>query len=156
MNRRHTGLQSWTDDQINTLVSAYVRTALWSTTDDDDTPLEDAHDPGDIAADAQAAMRADVLDFYAANRRDLCGWVSPDDAGHLFWLNRNGHGVGFWDRTYPGADTGPEYRKRYGLTRAEARSRVRFNDAMTRLSDAAKVYGDCDLYVGDDGKIHAQ
>ena len=48
---------------------------------------------------------------------------------HDFWLTGNRHGAGFWDRGY-GAD---------GDT----------------LTEAAHGYGDVDLYVGDDGQIHA-
>lgn len=49
--------------------------------------------------------------------------------GRDFWFTRNGHGVGFWDRGYPG-------------------------NIGTALSDASKVYGESFLYVGDDGKLH--
>ena len=50
-------------------------------------------------------------------------------AGHDFWLTRNGHGAGFWDGDWP---------DRTGH----------------RLSEAAKSYGEYHLYVGDDGKIY--
>src|SRR5215213_9921810 len=63
-------------------------------------------------------------------------WAGPattrshySQAGHDFWLTRNRHGAGFWDR---------------GL-----------GDLSNRLSDASKVYGEVDLYVGDDGQIYA-
>ena len=49
--------------------------------------------------------------------------------GHDFWLTRNGHGAGFWDRS----DCLPE-------------------DAGERLTDAAEKYGEVDLTV-DDGVI---
>lgn len=45
-----------------------------------------------------------------------------------FWLTRNGHGVGFWDR-----DVGA---------------------VGDRLTKACKKFGETYLYVGDDGKIH--
>ena len=50
-------------------------------------------------------------------------------AGHDFWLTRNHHGAGFWDR---------------GL-----------GEVGRKLTEAAHVYGDYDLYVGDDGKVRA-
>lgn len=49
-------------------------------------------------------------------------------AGIDFWLTRNGHGAGFWDR---------------GL-----------GDVGTRLTCAAHNYGSVDLYAGDDGLIY--
>lgn len=83
-----------------------------------------------IAADCDNFQRAcvDLLDA-ACTLGD-----SPDvtydmtRAGNDFWYDRNGHGVGFWDR-----DLG---------------------DVGDKLSDAAKVYGSIDLYRGDDGKLY--
>ena len=82
-------------------------------------------------------MRADCEDFLGSNASDLAEycermrneqWSGEERAGHDFWLTRNGHGAGFWDR---------------GL-----------GDLGDRLSAAAKVYGECDLYPGDDGLIY--
>lgn len=50
--------------------------------------------------------------------------------GHNFWLNRNGHGSGFWDSE----DT-------YGENQA------------ARLSKLAHSYGEAWVYLGDDGQI---
>lgn len=55
-------------------------------------------------------------------------WTTDEQDGHDFYLTRNGHGVGYWDRGY-----GP------------------IGDILT---DAAKSYGTSGLYVGDDGKIY--
>lgn len=49
-------------------------------------------------------------------------------AGHDFWLTRNGHGAGFWDR---------------GL-----------GEVGDKLSEACEPYGSADFYVGDDRKIY--
>lgn len=53
---------------------------------------------------------------------------NSEQAGHDFWLTRNGHGSGFWDGGWP-------------------------EPAATRLTDAAHAYGEFNLYVGDDGMI---
>jgi hypothetical protein len=55
-------------------------------------------------------------------------WTGEERAGHDFWLTRNGHGAGFWDR---------------GL-----------GTLGNRLSAAAKVYSGCDLFVGDDARVY--
>lgn len=57
-----------------------------------------------------------------------CLGYGPVQAGHDFWLTRNGHGAGFWDR-----DLGS------------------VGDALTA---AAHVWGPIDLYVGDDNLIY--
>ena len=49
--------------------------------------------------------------------------------GHDFWLTRNRHGAGFWDRGYP-----------------EAIGKA--------LTDAAHAEGSADWCVGDDGNIY--
>ena len=54
--------------------------------------------------------------------------MEPAQAGHDFWLTRNRHGAGFWDR---------------GL-----------GERGQRLTDAAHVYGESYLSIGDDGKVY--
>jgi hypothetical protein len=53
----------------------------------------------DFTEDALRAAVADCAQFQEENGSDLC---DEDDghAGHNFWLNRNGHGAGFWDGDY--------------------------------------------------------
>ena len=120
-----------TDDLLD-FVTAYVTCALWSSTDNSDDsggdPLDDNYGTDDIEPATFAAMVADCEAFMQANKRDLRG-MNIEQAGHDFWLTRNGHGAGFWDR---------------GL-----------GVKGDRLTKASKVYGSCDLYVGDNGKIGA-
>lgn len=122
---------------IEEFLSAYIEAALWSSCGPDEEPhacenLDDLFSADDIAPECLASMRADCADFIAAQAVDLCLYVqekhSAAEAGHDFWLTRNGHGAGFWDR---------------GL-----------GALGERLTAAAKVYGSCDLYPGDDGKIY--
>ena len=45
--------------------------------------------------------RESVIDCLAFLNHNIC-YLSDDQldlAGHDFWLTRNGHGTGFWDRT---------------------------------------------------------
>lgn len=116
---------------MDNFTEAYIECALWSSTDnsrdDGGDPLEDNHDVSDIAQKTLDSMKADCADFQEANANDLAD-IDPSQAGHDFWLTRNGHGAGFWDR---------------GL-----------GDLGDRLSDASKVYGGVDLIVGGDGQIY--
>lgn len=122
-------------DDLADMVRGYVECALWSTTDDDDDPLDDWATISDVAAETLAAMVADCADFATGETlADLESLAQSGAAdwgrhGHDFWLTRNGHGAGFWDRGY--------------------------GEAGDRLAAAAKVYGESDLYRGDDGKVYA-
>lgn len=92
----------------------------------------------DIAPETLQRMTEDCEAFQRDNSEylnevsDLC---DDSRAGHDFWLNRNGHGSGFWDE--------------YNGDNAPLRA------AFRNLSDASKAWGSFDLYVGDDGKICA-
>ncbi len=105
---------------------AYVECALWSSADDDGDPLDSL---GLILSDtAGAKILADCADFFNAHRDTYtAAGMSDDQAGHDFWLTRNRHGAGFWDR---------------GL-----------GDVGETLTAAAHACGECDLFVGDTGEI---
>lgn len=132
------------------LLLGYVECALWSSSagiewdeekqdfveaSEDDTSFESHNfDVDDIDDASLEAMAKDCADFEEANGRllEIASRQSGRtlrDHGHDFWLTRNGHGAGFWDRGY-----------RLGL-----------GDALT---EAAQAYGSSDLYYGDDGKVH--
>lgn len=127
-----------------TILEHYIIAALWSSTDESTPaggePMDANYTADDIAPETRTAMESDV--------RDFVDYISPilgnhdDDLeeygrrhginemiGHDFWLTRNRRGAGFWDR---------------GL-----------GELGDELTDAAKTFGSCDLYIGDDGKVHA-
>jgi hypothetical protein len=124
---------------LDLFTHAYITAALWSSTDDDGEPLDKGRDAEDIAPETLARMRVDCEAFMTANADDLAAytrhtdygmrWPTAELAGHDFWLTRNRHGAGFWDRGLP---------KELG----------------ERLTQAAQAMGECDLYIGDDGKVH--
>jgi len=121
---------SVTDQDQAEFLRAYIDAALWSSNDESDDqggePLDRNYSAEDIAPVALTIMRADCDKFLTANAADIDGNVSQ--AGHDFWLTRNGHGVGFEDRDY--------YIDR------------------DRLAERARAYREVSLYVGDDGKIY--
>lgn len=59
--------------------------------------LDGDYDVMDIDGQTFEGFESDCLDFYQANADDLAG-MDAGQAGHDFWLTRNGHGAGFWDR----------------------------------------------------------
>ena len=127
-----------TQTALDSFALAYVGAALWSSNDNANEqggePFDRNYDAGDIAPETLARMAEDCAAFQADNRDDLdaCG-ITSERAGFCFWLNRNGHGSGFWDEVSGGHELRPVF---------------------MRLSEASKVWGSFDLYLGDDGQIH--
>lgn len=118
-------------------IDAYKVCALWSSTNDEGEPLDGVFSIDDIHPVTSDKMSSDCLNFINANAADLAEycdkmenveWSGASRAGHDFWLTRNGHGAGFWDR---------------GL-----------GVLGDRLSKAAAIYKGFYLYVGDDNFIH--
>ncbi len=90
----------------------------------------------DFSPEAMETLKADCRDFIAGNVADLIRAESAvlgycaESAGHDFWLTRNGHGAGFWDR---------------GL-----------GEIGTRLSDASRPYGECYCWLDMDGLVNVE
>ncbi|NDF15812.1 hypothetical protein EB061_10905, partial [bacterium] len=100
-------------------------------------PFDRNYSLADLAPCALAIAADHCAQFCVDNASDLATVADLCDdsrAGHKFWLNRNGHGTGFWDEYF-----GPDESLRA---------------AFRRLSDASKVWGSSDLYLGDDGQIY--
>ena len=129
---------TWLDAAwLDAMVRGYVECALWSSYDsydDGGKPLDAEHGPDDLDPAALAQFRTDCEAFATTCAADLIDDdgrpMDAGQAGHDFWLTRNGHGTGFWDR---------------GL-----------GERGERLSAMARPYREVDLYLGDDGRIHAQ
>lgn len=98
---------------------AYVECALWSSSDDDDEPLDSGEYT--LTKAALAFLRRDAKAFYRDNEPTWRGVWDDAQAGNDFWLTRNGHGAGFWNRGH--------------------------GELGERLSQACLPYGNCDLYV---------
>ena len=83
----------------------------------------------DIEPNTLIKMADDCENFQQKYRElyELGGW-DDSKAGHDFWLTRNGHGTGFWDRSYKQ----PE-KEVIGK----------------QLTEAAKTYGEYNLSLGD-------
>jgi len=114
---------------LDPFTEAYITAALWSSMGDDGEPLDSQYGVDDLADETLMKMVHDCQEFQKTYAH-LYQEVGMDDeqAGHDFWLTREGHGAGFWDRNL--GQIGDE------------------------LNKAAKSYGGFDLYVGDDGKIY--
>lgn len=119
---------------INQFLAGYIECALWSTTDSRDSEGNDNYSLDDefdsVSDKCKAAMLSDCEDFIKANEDDLEAFKDAtgrddSDLGHDFWLNRHGHGVGFWDRL---GRNDPNW------------------ELGEKLSDACKPYGSFEIY----------
>lgn len=126
--------------QLVEFIDGYMAALLWSSTDTTDGGETVNLDEYEISTAAADRCRADCFAFFSTNRADIdaaaAHYASADGAtgyqmaGHDFALTRNHHGAGFWDGDLP---------ERLGA----------------RLTKASEAAGSCDLYLGDDGEVHA-
>jgi len=87
---------------FSAFLEGYLECAAWLTTEYRDGKLvsEDARDK-EWTREAIVRAATDCLAFFGANYRDLEAYAETLDygkAGGDFFLTRNGHGAGFWDR----------------------------------------------------------
>lgn len=120
---------------IAEFLAGYLRCALWSSTDEDGEHLDAAYSVDDFSPEAVRQSEVDCTEFFDGAAETLyAAWSSRgyefSRAGHDFWLTRNGHGAGFWDRD--------ELKGGFGK----------------RLTKSCKKFKEVDLYVGDDRKVH--
>lgn len=143
-----------TQTTLDAFTRACIECAPWSSNDESNEsggePLDKNYNASDIAPEALARIIADCTKFQAHNAALLENaytdaslpvngsgerYGGAASAGHDFWLTRNGHGAGFWDGDWDSVDNdGAEYGD--------------------RLTEAAKSFGECTLYVGDDGQLY--
>jgi hypothetical protein len=112
---------------LDEFTKAYLVCAIWSSSDDDDLPFDHNYSIEDISKKSLRKAIEDCKKFQQENSELLQG-IPMESAGHDFWLTRNHHGAGFWDRGY--GKTGD------------------------KLTKSAESFGDCWIYVGDDGKLY--
>lgn len=113
---------------LEAMLDAYLTCALWSSTGDDEQPLDDQYDVEDIDVFCVNEAREDCQSFVDLCRDNGVALLDAAQMGHDFWLTRNHHGAGFWDR---------------GL-----------GEQGLQLTKWANTFGSCDAYVGDDGKVY--
>jgi hypothetical protein len=121
-----------TEEGFDKFTTAYLVAALWSTNDESTPqggePLDTNYGIHDIAPDTIGQALKDCQKFQKDNKA-LLENLDLSQCGHDFWLTRNGHGAGFWDR-----DLG---------------------EVGEKLTEACKQFPEVSLYVGDDKQIWA-
>ena len=130
------------DSTINTITDQYLTAGLELETDDDGNDLIKNYDLSDIPQSEINKARQDVQRFVrmagkgnlldtfikAFENDNYGGWESR--FGYDFWLTRNGHGTGFWDR-----------------------DELDDENVGERLATMTELFGPCNLYITDNGDI---
>lgn len=113
-------------------LTGYIAAAYWTDTGDIGQPTGNAEMGDSAYATAAVDCSKFILDagdlLIAA--LDRPGYDAAR-AGHDFWLTRNGHGAGFWDR-----------------------DELTDDDLGERLTEIAKRFPESDLYEGDNGMMY--
>lgn len=132
---------------LDTFTRQYIETALWSSTDDCDEPLDANFGVEDFAPEALAKIKEDCADF----QQSFGHFVDADlsRAGHDFWLTRNHHGAGFWDGNWQEAYSRPD-----DDTDDFHPTTGSYPTVGAYLTAMSHPYGECTICVGDDGKLY--
>lgn len=93
------------DKELDEFTAAYIEAAYWTDTGDTDQPTgEEELSAEDLATiieeckEFQEANKAILESLYEEDGDHIKAIYGAEQAGHDFWLTRNGHGAGFWDR----------------------------------------------------------
>lgn len=121
---------------ITEILKHYMIAALWTSHDESTPeggePMDRNYDINDIVPESMKIMKSDVKKFVTENKSILNkSKLSDEQIGHDFWLTRNHHGAGFFDRNLP-------------------------DDIEKKLIASAHAMGESSLYVGDDKKIYVE
>ena len=108
------------------IIKAYLYTALWAETDENEEPLDYNYDASDFSEEAVKQAQDDLVSFFC-RVGDLINGHDKTTVVHDFWLTRNGHGAGFWDGDYENGD---------------------------ELTEISQRFKEISPYVGDDGRIY--
>ncbi|MDF9828579.1 hypothetical protein M2447_002703 [Ereboglobus sp. PH5-10] len=110
----------------------YLTASLCASTDDEGEPLDKDFGITSIATESLLSAWAECSRFIRENETNLTH-LDDEHNGQNLWLTRCRHGAGFWSTCTD--DESAEY-------------------AMQQLTNASHGFGEIDLYLGDDKKLH--
>lgn len=113
---------------LSKIAEAYFICALWSSSDENDVPLDSNYSLLDLSFNFRSESEKDIQEFVELAGDMLDEW-SEDQIGYDLWLTRNGHGAGFWDRDLP------------------------YKDELSELCGFGTKFTEIGLYVTDGGEI---
>ena len=116
---------------IDSIVKGYIDAMLWT----EEEEIGKDKSVSDLPPETMNSITTDVKKFYQTSEQllenipdDYTDRYGYEQVGHDFWLTRNGHGAGFWDR---------------GL-----------GELGDKLTEISKQFGESNLYIGDDGELY--
>ncbi len=112
-------------NKMEFFIGGYITCAMWSSTDDNGDTLETNHSPDKIDDTTMLDIVIDCWTFVKNNQHLIEDNMTWSQAGHDFWLTRNGHGTGYWAR---------------GL-----------GEVGEQLSTACESFSEVDLFILNDG-----
>lgn len=139
-------------NRLQKFTTAYIACALWCGVFDP-TKEEEAYTSNydltqsDISDTTLRVMVQDCRRFWEDEEIDtILPYGTEEQAGHDFWLTRNGHAAGFWDR----------HSSVYGSEEIRDNLNVLAQNFRTIVSDGMppKQWSEFELYIGDDGKVY--
>ena len=113
---------------VDLMVKAYIECAYWADAGPDG---EEGLAEAELSEGSYASALFDCIAFLRLARWYINDW-SMEQLGRDFWLTRNRHGTGFWDREF-GSESA--------------------RDEMTELSHR---FGEVSLILGDDGLAYLE
>ena len=105
------------------VADAYFAAVFFTDSGEPSDPLTGEEE---ISDEAREQVTAEIDQFLSKAGDLVDGWTA-EQIGHNLWLDRNGHGTGFWDRDLPNGN---------------------------ELSNIAKEMGFRWPYAGDDGLLY--
>lgn len=139
---------------MKNLTESYLEAALWT----EEEELKKDLATFDFSPEAIAAAEKDCLKFVKENQKDIkLAQIDEKQIGHSLWLNRNGHGSGFWDiysqticQAYEKAQADAMLSRDFSKRNALIETCNCPYHACQRLSRAADNYGERYLYVANE------
>ena len=127
--------QSPIEHDVDEILTSYFEAALW--TDEDRLAEEVGDDKAksftifDFSDETKAKAKEEIEQFMQKAGQYLTN-VTDDMIGHDFWLTRNHHGAGFWDRKEIGYEIGD------------------------KISEICHEFRELMVVVGDDEKLYLE
>jgi len=115
---------------LSVVVDSYLECAIWVRFDaDEDLSIEDINTESLNKASEDCKL---FLNLAPENN------INPSQLGHDFWLTRNRHGAGFWDRY---------------IDEKEPKLKVIAKELGDKLTKLCEELGENNIYLCDDGKV---
>ena len=134
-------------NRLNKFTKAYITCALWCGVFDESIENDLTHSltESDISDNTLRVIREDCTRFWG-EIENLVPHGVEEQAGHDFWLTRNGHGAGFWDRDI----------SVYGSAEIRDNLNVLCKNFRTIPEEGMPRHRwpEFELYIGDDGKVY--